>query len=297
MPHLERITLHPVKSLDGLNVEQACVLPCGALANDRRWRLVDFDGHVVNAKRTPLIQRIRATFDLDGAPTVGLSTPLDWRGETAPPPPFPDSFPLVPGPEGPCRWLSAALGVEVLLQERAAGGFPDDRDAMGPTLVSTASLSEVARWFSLPLGEVRRRFRINLEVGDCQAFWEDALASPAPPGWKTSAAPAGPVLHDPLPTDPCAPPPLSFRVGEAGFTAVNVCRRCPVPARDSTTGRITEHFREVFEAWRRRRLPGDVDAAAWGGFYRLAINTVGDGQGGNVHVGDRIEPVAHAGDS
>jgi hypothetical protein len=27
----------------------------------------------------------------------------------------------------------------------------------------------------------------------------------------------------------------------------------------------------------------------------LAINTVGDGRGGNVQVGDRIEPVAHPG--
>ena len=297
MPHLERITLHPVKSLDGLDVERACVLPCGALANDRRWRLVDFDGHVVNAKRTPLIQRIRATFDLDGAPTVGLSAAPDWRGATAPPAPFPGSFPLVPGPEGPCRWLSAALGVEVLLQERAEGGFPDDRDAPGPTLVSTASLAEVARWFSLPIVEVRRRFRANLEVGDCDSFWEDALASPAIPPRPTPFEATGPAPSDELRQDSCSLPPMPFRVGGAGFTAVNVCRRCPVPTRDSTNGTITEHFREVFEAWRRRRIPRDVDAAGWGTSYRLAINTVGDGQGGNVHVGDRIELVAHARDS
>lgn len=295
MPQLERITLHPVKSLDGHDVEQASVLPCGALAHDRRWRLVDLDGEVVNAKRTPLIHRIRAEFELSDAPTVRLSASLAADRLRSPATPGPAVFPLVPGPTGPSGWLSEALGVGVLLQERPDGGFPDDRDAPGPTLVSTASLAEVARWFSLPMIEVRRRFRVNLEVGDCDAFWEDALASPArssaPPTEQTS----GPDVYDELRRESFPSPPLPFRVGSAGFTAVNVCRRCPVPTRDSIDGRITEHFREVFEAWRRRRLPRDVDAAAWGSYYRLAINTVGDGLGGNVQVGDRIEPVAHPG--
>jgi len=40
-----------------------------------------------------------------------------------------DSFHLVPGEKGPCGWLSEALGVAVLLEERPDGGFPDDRDA------------------------------------------------------------------------------------------------------------------------------------------------------------------------
>ncbi|NDC55027.1 MAG: molybdenum cofactor biosysynthesis protein, partial [Planctomycetia bacterium] len=52
MPTLDRITLYPVKSLDGIDVETARVLPSGALEHDRRWRLVDLDGRVVNAKRT-----------------------------------------------------------------------------------------------------------------------------------------------------------------------------------------------------------------------------------------------------
>jgi len=294
MPHLERITLHPVKSLDGLDVERARVLPCGALADDRRWRLVDLEGHVVHAKRTPLVHAIRAVFDLSDGPTVALSLAPDRRGRTDCALLAPQQFPLLPGPNGPCGWLSVALGMDVLLQERPEGGFPDDRDAPGPTLVSTASLEEVARWFSLSLEEVRRRFRANLEVGDCGAFWEDRLACPAPPPRAPSDTPFGPAPCDSLRTEPVPLPPLPFRVGRAGFTAVNTCRRCPVPARDTSDGRTTEHFREIFEAWRRRRLPSDVDASAWGDFYRLAIHTIGDGQGGNVHVGDRIEPAAHA---
>jgi hypothetical protein len=36
---------------------------------------------------------------------------------------------------------------------------------------------------------------------------------------------------------------------------------------------VTEHFRDVFEARRSRGMRGDVDARAWGTFYRLALNT------------------------
>jgi hypothetical protein len=65
MPTLDLITLYPVKSLDGVDVAAARVLPSGALENDRRWRLVDMEGRVVNAKRTPLFHAIRAEFALD----------------------------------------------------------------------------------------------------------------------------------------------------------------------------------------------------------------------------------------
>ncbi|MFM7034640.1 MAG: hypothetical protein ACKOYJ_05525, partial [Planctomycetia bacterium] len=85
----------------------------------------------------------------------------------------------MPGSEGPCEWLSEALGIKVLIEERLDGGFPDDREATGPTLIATESLEEVARWFGFDLAEARRRFRANLEIGGCDAFWEDTLASPA----------------------------------------------------------------------------------------------------------------------
>jgi uncharacterized protein YcbX len=293
MAQLARITLFPVKSLDGIEVDRATLLPCGALADDRRWRLVDLDGHVVNAKRTPLMHPIRATFELGDAPTVSLAVARPALGARSACTPAPASFPLRPGPSGPCAWLSEALGIEVLIQERPEGGFPDDRDATGPTLVSSASLDEVARWFSLPIDEIRRRFRVNLEIEGCEPFWEDTLASPACPPPLSSIDAAASFGGGSPAVEPPPSPPLSFHVGGAVLTAVNVCRRCPVPTRDSGDGRVTEYFRDVFEAWRRRRLRRDVDASSWGGFYRLAINTIGDGRGVNVEVGDRIEPVAH----
>jgi len=266
MPTLDRITLYPVKSLDGVEVDEARVLPSGGLEHDRRWRLVDLDGRVVNAKRTAAFHPIRAEFDLAHR-LVSLSR---WSD---PPATAAATFPLVPGREGPCEWLSDALGITVLLEERPDGGFPDDRDAPGPTLISTASLAEVARWFGFDLAESRRRFRANLEIGGCDAFWEDALASPARAGLVPSLA----DLPSDIPADPYAtlppPEPREFSIGDARFRATNVCRRCVVPTRDSRSGAVTAHFRDAFEARRGRGLRPDVDASGWGHLYRLGVNT------------------------
>lgn len=303
MPTLDRITIYPVKSLDGVAVEVARVQPSGALEHDRRWQLVDMEGRVVNAKRSPLFHAIRAEFDLAGqggdVPRLGANVihlavdPAAVRARAIPGVDRlaslePASFPLVPGPDGPCGWLADALGTAVLLLERAEGGFPDDRDAPGPTLISTATLAEVARWFRLDLDEVRRRFRANLEIGDCSAFWEDALASPARPELQPSLLDLAPDE----PTDPYAdlppPEPRQFTIGAVRFRATNVCRRCVVPTRDSRTGMVTEQFRDVFEAWRGRRLPAEVDASHWGPLYRLGVNTVLAGPAGEVGFGAAV---------
>ena len=308
VPTLTGITIFPVKSLDGHSLTEATVLPSGALAGDRRWRLVDAEGRVVNAKRTARFHLIRAEFDLadggtgwgDGAAPGGnfISLSLDEAAVGDGPPPLaPEVFPLVPGREGPCGWLSEALAEEVFLQERADGGFPDDREAPGPTLISTESLTEVARWFGWEVAEARHRFRMNLEaVGDdvmaddvsktagkalnppfaaeqgagpvlAGPFWEDLLACPARPL---------PALTDIGAADPYAdlppPDPQRFMIGEATFQATGTCRRCVVPNRHSQTGRPTAFFRDTFEARRSRGLRGDVDCRGWEGYFRLGVN-------------------------
>ena len=173
MPTLDRITVYHVKSLDGVDVAEARVLASGGLEHDRRWQLVDMEGRVVNAKRMPIVHAFRAEYAIEGlaatAPPAGGELPdlgpnvialeVDPEALAAAAIPGverltslgPDVFPLVPGSAGPCGWLSEALGFGVLLLERADGGFPDDRDAPGPTLAATATLAEVARWFSLDL--------------------------------------------------------------------------------------------------------------------------------------------------
>jgi len=305
MPALERITVYPIKSLDGVVVEASRVLPSGSLEHDRRWQLVDMEGRVVNAKRTPLVHAIRAEFWIEGlgsgAGDTSLSSANTLRLAIDPAAVLAgaipgvhrlanlaaDGFPLVPGRDGPCGWLSEAMGFGVLLMERYGGGFPDDRDAPGPTLVSMATLVEVARWFGFDLDECRRRFRVNLEVGGCDAFWEDTLASPV----RRELAPRGAEDTGGLPADPYAdlppPEPRAAAIGPVRFQAMNVCRRCVVPSRNSRTGNVTDYFRDSFEAHRQRSLRADVDAAAWSHWYRLAVNTsvVSDG---SIACGDPV---------
>lgn len=292
MPTLERITVYPIKSLDGIVVEASRVLPSGSLEHDRRWQLVDMEGRVVNAKRFAMLQAIRAEFWIEGlgsgagGTTLATATMVRLAIDPAAVPGgrrlanlAADVFPLVPGRDGPCEWLSEALGVGVLLMERYGGGFPDDRDAPGPTLVSTATLVEVARWFGFSLEECRRRFRVNLEVGGSDAFWEDTLANPS----RRELVPREGEDTGGLPADPYAdlppPEPRAVAIGPVRLQATNVCRRCVVPSRDSRTGSVTDGFRDSFEAHRQHSLRADVDAASWSHWYRLAVNTsvVSDG--------------------
>ncbi len=291
MPILDRITVYPIKSLDGVVVRKANLLPSAGLEHDRRWQLTDMEGRVVNAKRTPLVHAIRARYQIDGlheaercrilphaGNAVGLAVDraalaagsiggIERLAALAS-----AVFPLVPGASGPSGWLSEALGQDVLLVERREGGFPDDRDAPGPTLIATATLVEVARWFGLDLDECRRRFRVNLEIDGCEPFWEDAMASPHELVEEALAS-----LGD-LPADPYAalppPEPREMHIGDVRLRATNVCRRCVVPSRDSRTGLVTEHFRDAFEARRSRSIRPDVDAGAWNHWYRLGVNTI-----------------------
>jgi uncharacterized protein YcbX len=284
MPVLDRITVYPIKSFDGVVVAESRILPSGALEHDRRWQLTDMEGRVLNGKRTPLVHAIRARYQIEGlrdetggmflphAPNAAIAAGAISGSERLAGL-SPAAFPLVPGADGPSAWLSDALGHDVLLVERRDGGFPDDRDAPGPTLIATATLMEVAGWFGLELDECRRRFRVNLEVGGCDSFWEDTLASPMRHAFVQST---GCSLAE-LPADPYAalprPEPQEIRLGVVRLKATNVCRRCVVPSRDSRTGIVTEHFRDAFESRRSRSIRHDVDAASWNHWYRLAVNT------------------------
>jgi len=202
MPRLARITVYPIKSFDGDDVERASIRERGGLSNDRRFQLRDAAGALVNGKHCPALHAVRTTFAADAA-TVGIAT----AGEP------PTEFALQLGNDALMRKLAEVLGVDVRMEEDDAGGFPDDGDCPGPTVVSTATLEAVTDWFpTLSLDEVRRRFRANLEIADCPPFWEDRLF----------AADASPQAVNVVP----------FRIGAVELYGVNPCARCAVPSRE-----------------------------------------------------------------
>lgn len=256
MPRLDRITVYPVKSLDGLDVAQAEVLSGGALRDDRRFALVDADGWAVHGKRTAAVHRVRSTYDrAERALTLGLEGGSDRR-----------TFQMDADRDALQAWLSEALGVAVQVVEDQEAGFPDDTEAPGPTVVAAATLDAVAAWFPGLDGEsCRRRFRANLTVGGVDPFWDDRLYE-------------GPGRA------------VRFRVGGVVFEGTNPCQRCVVPGRSPTTGEAVPAFPARFASRRREALPPWAEAARFDHFFRLAVNTrLADRGAGVVRVGDPVE--------
>jgi uncharacterized protein YcbX len=255
-PTLRRITIYPIKSLDGVELDEAAVLPGCALADDRRFAIVDADGRFVNGKRTVAIHRICAEFDLP-AMSVRLR-----NGDS-------DSMELFSLSDDRIalgEWFSDALGIACNLMEDSTSGFPDDTDAPGPTIVSTATLQEVTSWFpGLTLDEVRRRFRANLEIDGVEPFWEDRLVGPSG-------------------TD------IPFRIGAMRWLGVTACQRCAVPARASETGEATPQFQQIFAGRRGASLPPWAPRERFDHYYRLAVNTrLAPGQAAGVmRVGNAV---------
>jgi uncharacterized protein YcbX len=239
IPKLAGIRLYPIKSLEGVAVEAAEVLPGGALKGDRRWRMLDRQGRVVNGKRTAAVHGVAARFDV-----ARDLVWLDERGGSQP-----RVFHLVEDRPAIERRLSELLGMEVTLVEDAENGFPDDTDAPGPTVVSTATLQAVASWFDgLSLDQVRARFRANLEIDGVAAFWEDRLVGES--GVE-----------------------VPFAIGEVKLSGVNPCARCIVPTRSAETGESTIAFAPIFRKRREQTLPDFAPRTRFDHFYRLAVNT------------------------
>jgi uncharacterized protein len=257
--HLERILIYPVKSLDGLSLPSVRLLKSGALEGDRRFALLDSQAKYVNGKRHSHIHHLRSSFD-------AMTRTLHLRngdGRRA------GSFDVDHERNRLQEWLSEFFGFAVQFQENPAAGFPDDTDSPGPTIVSTATLHEVASWFPGLDGEqIRKRMRANLEIGGVPAFWEDRLYGVA--GTK-----------------------MRFRIGNVDFDGINPCQRCVVPPRDPVSGEGYPEFAKVFAKKREETLPAWAERSRFNHFYRLAINTcLPEGEGGKtVYVGDEISVI------
>ncbi|MFC5972921.1 MOSC domain-containing protein [Halomarina salina] len=268
-PELRRLTTYPVKSLDPQDHDSVAV-EHGTLAGDREYAMVakppdaDHDpttasvggqGEYVNGKRTAAVHRLRSSLDRE----AGVLTLREEGGDET------RTFSL-DDPDALNDYLSDYFDEPVSVRHEPRGGYPDDREFDGPTLVSTATLREVASWFDMTLDSARRRFRANLEVGGVPAFWEDRLFAD----------------HGEA---------VAFRIGDVELLGCNPCRRCVVPSRDPDTGEETPGFRETFLRERERTLPEWVDSDRFEGNFRLMVNTrISESEWGQrLSVGDGVE--------
>jgi len=241
-PRLANIRLHPIKSLDPVQVKEARIGPGGGLEFDRVWALYSADGQWVNGKRTAAVHLIRAIFAPDIS-SVTLSVPGDSRK-------IPTKSFVFPGDTAAAsQWFSAFLEQPITVRY-SPEGFPDDNIANGPTIVSMATLQAVSELFDgMDVDETRQRFRTTLEIDGVLAFWEDQLF-----GEEERSA-------------------VRFRIGEVNFEGSNPCARCPVPPRNPRTGEIIPGFQKRLSDFRRANLPAWTPQSRFDHYYRLATNT------------------------
>jgi hypothetical protein len=263
-PVVRRISTFPVKSLDACSRDEVRIVENGGLDGDREFALVDDGGDYVNGKRERAVHRIHSEFDPD-ARALTLWAPERRRRR----------FDVDDDADRDemAAWLSAYFGYDVSLRQNRAGGYPDDTEASGPTVVSTATLREVASWFDdVDESGMRRRLRANVELGTADGD------DPLPPFWE-----------DRLFDEPGRV--VDVRVGDVRLGGVNPCQRCVVPTRDPDTGESTPGFRETLTRRREETMPPWSGGDWFDHYYRLMVNTTvpESSWGETLRVGDEVE--------
>jgi len=258
MAAIERLRLYPVKGLDGVELDEARIREGGTLEHDREFALFDADDRIVNGKWTDRVHELSTEFDT-GTARLRVETPGGER----------ESFDLgsADGRDAAAAWFSADFGGDLRMERDTTVGHVDRTD-MGPSVLSTATLREVASWFDeLTVEGVRRRLRANVEVSGVPAFWEDRFVGADAPAFETESV---------------------------RFEGVTPCGRCVVPSRDPDTGEPLDGFRERFLERRRATFPEWADREAFDHYYSLMlIASVTEGRGETLRVGETVDVVEH----
>ncbi len=254
MPYIDKLTLYPIKSLDGVEVSQVKITEGGALLWDRAFALYNEAGRTVNAKKYPDILKVRAGYDLEKL-TVNLTANQQMVTIS------------LEEPDKIAKFFSDYFGEPVYIKQNITSGFPDDDENSGPTIVSTATYREVQRWFpALSLDSLRKRFRANIELGGCEeTFWEDRLFDQA-----------GTNYH--------------FRLGDVSFVGKKPCARCTVPTRDPLSSEVDKSFMSTFVKMREQTLPPFAAVGQFSHYYHLCVNTIipGTESGKFLQLGDQL---------
>lgn len=256
MPFLSRIDIYPIKSLDGISLQAAKILPSGALEHDREYALFDEQGELVNGKRTAQVHRLRSSFNLS-AGTVFLQVHGTDRQKT---------FHINDDRHEFELWLGDYFEFPIELRQIPLG-LPDHGPTPGPSVISTPSLEKVSEWFhQVSVPEARKRFRFNLEISGVPAFWEDRLIG-----------------------QPHAV--TNFRIGGVCMEGVCPCERCVVPSRDPLTAAPLPQFQRTFATKRKENMPRWSDLSSFPHFYHFGVLTkVPESEADKVlRVGDSVE--------
>jgi uncharacterized protein len=216
---LSQISIYPVKSARGLDLERASLVQRG-LEYDRRWMLVDEKDSFLTQRQLsrmalihPTIEKNSLILRAEGFSPFELPVTLDddplctvqvWE----------DQCTAVSAGADADSWLSDVLGQKVRLVympdecERQVdetyarpGDITSFSDGFPLLLISEASLQDLNSRLELPVP--MRRFRPNLVISGCTPYAEDE--------WQR------------------------IRIGEIEFEVAKPCSRCIIPTIDTET--------------------------------------------------------------
>jgi uncharacterized protein YcbX len=213
---LSQLTIYPVKSCAGIQLQSADTSPFG-LQYDRRWMLVDANGVMLTQRQHPRMCLIQPALD-NGQ--LSLSAPamnvlqVDQTTDRLSATVWEDQCSALDCGESAAEWLSEFMGLpsrlvyfpgdeirQVDLSYAQPGDITAFSDGFPYLLISQASLDALNSRLQAPVE--MRRFRPNLVVEGCEAFAEDQ--------WQ------------------------SLLIGGVTFRRVKPCSRCVIPSIDPHT--------------------------------------------------------------
>ncbi len=256
-PVVSKITIYPVKSLDGMPLQKAMVTEGGCFLHDREYAIIDEDGNFINGKSNPLVHTLRSNVDFENE-IISLK-PASETGWT--------QFHIQEDKPAIDSWLSDYFGIRATLVQNKTGRFLDIPDISGITVLSSSSLQEVAGWFDhMELEETRKRFRATIEMDGVPAFWEDHLFSEEGKG-------------------------IEFTAGEVTLFGMSPRARCVVPTRNPETGEVLHAFPKSFSKHRAATVPAWSALKNYGHYYYLTVNCYvpATETGKTIEVGDEIK--------
>ncbi len=136
-PFISRISLFPIKSLDGISLDSARIVEGGCLEHDREFAIFDGEGRKVKGKNNDRVFSLRSMVDFE-------KSIMSFRKQGDP---GWSSFQMYKEREAINHWLSGYFGFPVELLQDKQGNFLDIPGLSGVTLLSRASLESVATWY------------------------------------------------------------------------------------------------------------------------------------------------------
>ena len=255
-PTVSRITIYPVKSLDGIFVNRAKIGK-SCLLHDREYAILDSNNRFINGKSNALVHSMRKKIDLENE-TISFrhDSEVLWK-----------AFHLQNEKPAINDYLSGFFNEPATFSQNKEGRFMDIPDIAGLTVVSTASLESVAAWFGdMDMEEVRKRFRATIEISAVPAFWEDKLFI------EEGTA-------------------IEFKIGNATILGISPRARCVVPTRHPQTGETIHAFPKIFARGRADTIPSWSALERYGHSYYLTVNCyIPPSESGKwIETGDEIK--------